>query len=125
MNVSAISAEAKTNAANGLNCKPARRMSFQGDKAKGDDIFEKAKASRQVPEGKAIQYKKRPGISLLDVLLLPFGIFGFNVKTKPELVDFDPENITPKQEKLIKSGKLTNTVPPGYQIKNDKLVKVK
>ncbi len=125
MNISAISAEAKTNTANGLNCKPTKRMSFQGDKTKSDDIFEKAEASRRVPEGKAIQYKTKPGVSLLDVLLLPFGIFGFNVKTKPELVDFDPENITPKQEKLIKKGKLTNKVPPGYQIKNDKLVKVK
>lgn len=90
------------------------------------DYFEAHRAKVQkLPDNKAIKVGSRPGIGLLNVLLLPFGFLGFSVKTHYSLVDIDKNNLSDKEKKQIRKGKLIDYVPAGYEIKNDKVVKAK
>ena len=106
-------------------------MAFEGKKSQRTasaenkhDIFEQYSA-KMLPENKAIQIGHRPGISLINVLMLPFGFWGFSIKPTMKVVDIDKDNLTPKQEKLIRKWKLINYVPRGYHIEGNKVKKNK
>ena len=81
---------------------------------------------KKLPENKAIQITRRPGVAnLLNILTIPFGIFGISTGSAYKLVDIDPNNLSKKEQKLIRTGKMIDFVPAGYHIKNDKVVKNK
>ena len=81
---------------------------------------------KKLPENKAIKIVRRPGaVNLLNILTIPFGIFGISTKNAYKLVDIDPNNLSQKEQKLIRTGKMIDFVPAGYHIENDKVVKNK
>lgn len=120
MQVSKISASnmAQVNSNISFSAKPTKTEENK------QDIFEQY-ASQKLPENKAIQIGRRPGISLINILMLPFGFWGFSIKPTMKVVDIDKDNLTPKQEKLIRQGKLIDSVPRGYHIEGTKVKKNK
>ena len=115
---------------NKLNTNSNQKISFQANKAK--EMFDEY-SPKKLPEGKAIQISRKPGIggiiwniiSTMCVLGGGIGIFGKNTHQELKLVDIDPNNLTEKQQKLIKHGKLINYIPSGYHIEGDKVKKNK
>ena len=110
------------------NSKMGSNISFSAKTTKTEenkqDIFEQY-ASQKLPEGKAIQIGRKPGISLINILMIPFGFWGFSIKPTMKVVDIDKENLTPKQEKLIRQGKMIDYVPRGYHLEGTKVKKNK
>ncbi len=86
------------------------------------DIFEQY-APQKLPANKAIKIGYRPGISLLNILLLPFGFLGFSIKPSLKLVDIDKDSLTKKEQRLIRKGKMIDYVPLGYHIEGTKVKK--
>ena len=108
--------DVKPNYANNVSYKAANNA---------NDMFEQYKAQK-LPENKAIQIVRRPGlVNLLNILTIPFGVFGFSSHSAYKLVDIDPNNLTERQQSLIRKGKMINFVPRGYHIENNKVVKNK
>ncbi|MBQ9246584.1 hypothetical protein IJ182_10000 [bacterium] len=118
----------KISAANGVqyNSTVAFSAKQQAEPQKTDkqDIFEQYSA-KKLPDNKAIQIGHRPGLSLVNVLLIPFGFWGFSIKPTMKVVDIDKDNLTPKQEKMIRKGKLIDYVPRGYHVEGNKVKKNK
>ena len=101
-------------------------VTFSGTTNKADAMFDEY-APQKLPEGKAIRLVRRPGMVqlLLNLITIPLGFFGFSTHGEYKLVDIDPNNLTEKEQKLIRQGKLINYVPRGYHIENDKVKKNK
>jgi len=124
----------KINALNFTNHIHISKTSFSGGGYTGsDDIcrrdsFEEEKLNvptgKKLPEGKAILLKKGPSIGLINILLLPLRIFSVDFEYKPKLVDIDMANLSEKEEKLIKKGKIINYVPVGYEVRDGKVEKL-
>ena len=109
----------------------ASKIAFKGT-TMADKKFDEY-APKKLPEGKAIQISRKPGIggiiwniiSMMCVLGGGIGVFARNTHQELKLIDIDPNNLTEKQQKLIKKGKLINFVPRGYHIEGDKVKKNK
>ncbi len=85
-----------------------------------EDIFNPSK--QQLPDGKAISVKKK--FNPLNLLLLTLGIISYSSTLKYELVDFDASNISEKEQKQIRQGKLINEIPYGYKIADGNIEKI-
>ncbi len=115
---------------NNIHTNTNQKISFKANKTK--EMFDEY-SPKKLPEGKAIQIVKKPGIggiilntlSACSVMIGGFGLFGKITRPDLKLVDIDPNNLTEKQQKLIKRGKLINYIPRGYHIEGDKVKKNK
>ena len=105
---------------------------FKGSNSKAENMFDEY-APKKLPEGKAIQLVRRPGVIplVLSIISAPFILagmgeyIGFSTHGEYKLVDIDPNNLTAKEQKLIRQGKLIDFVPRGYHIENGKVKKNK
>jgi hypothetical protein len=122
MEISKISSIEKQN----FTTKSNRNVSFSNYSNNAEEMFDEY-APKKLPDNKAIKLVKRPSIVslLLNIITIPLGFFGISIHDEYKLVDIDPNNLSPKEQKMIRQGKLINFVPRGYHIENNKVKKNK